>query len=202
VFFPIHHLWFATDCGNADEANPAFLSLFAGTESGTGRRRGDEIVRMYDALRPSLLGYLVGLGLLREEAEDVVQETFLRLLRSIEEVQDEEHLRPWIFRVAHNLTVDQFRSGRYRADANSVELSTLHEVLSYPGLSPEESAIKQEQWRIARQAIERLTPQQKYVVLLRAEGLRYREIGEVLNLSTTRVGEIVQRALVRLAGGE
>jgi RNA polymerase sigma-70 factor (ECF subfamily) len=202
VFLPIHHLRFATDGGNADEARPAYLSLFANVESGTGRKRGDEIVSMYDTLRVSLLGYLVGLGLVREEAEDVVQETFLRLLRNLEEVKDEEHLRPWIFRVAHNITVDQFRSARRRADANSVELSTLHEELSYTGLSPEESAIKQEQWRIARQAIERLTPQQKYVVLLRAEGLRYREIGEVLNLSTTRVGELVQRALVRLAGGE
>jgi RNA polymerase sigma-70 factor (ECF subfamily) len=202
VLFPIHHFGFASDGGNADEARPAFLSLFADTESETKHRRGNEIVRMYDTLRPSLLGYLVGLGLGREEAEDVVQEAFLRLLRNAEEVQDEEHLRPWIFRVAHNLTVDQFRSGRYRADANSVDLSSLHEVLSYPGLSPEESAIKQEQWRLAREAIERLTPQQKYVVLLRTEGLRYREIGEVLNLSTTRVGELVQRALVRLAGGE
>ena len=202
MLLPVHHLWFATDGGNANEATPAILSLFANTESGTMRKRGDEIVRMYDTLRPSLLGYLVGLGLVREEAEDVVQETFLRLLRSLEEVQGEEHLRSWIFRVAHNLTVDQFRSGRYRAAANSVEFSALQEELSYPGLSPEESAIKQDQWRIARLAIDRLTPQQKYVVLLRAEGLRYREIGEVLGLSTTRIAELVQRALVRLAGGE
>lgn len=201
--FPILQLWFATDGGNANPAAPALLNLFANTKSGTTHNRGDEIVRMYDALRPSLLGYVVGLGLVREEAEDVVQETFLRLLRDPDrEQRDEEHLRPWIFRVAHNLAVDQFRSGRHRANANAVELSTLHEVLSFPGLSPEESAIRQEQWRIARQTIDRLTPQQKYVVLLRAEGLRYREIGEVLGLSTTRIAELVQRALVRLAGAQ
>ena len=201
MLFPIHHLWFAADGGNADQATPAFLSLSGATESGT-LKRGKDIVEVYDALRPSLLAYLVGLGLVRYEAEDVVQDTFLRLIRYLEEHHDEEHLRPWIFRVAHNLTIDQFRSGRYRAAESGVEASSLHEVLPYAGLNPEENAIRQEQWRMARQAIARLTPQQRYAVLLRSEGLRYREIGEVLGMGTKRVAELIQRALVRLAGDQ
>jgi DNA-directed RNA polymerase specialized sigma24 family protein len=46
----------------------------------------------------------------------------------------------------------------------------------------------------------RLTQLQRYAVLLRAEGLRYREISEVLGVSTQRVIELVQRALARLSG--
>jgi DNA-directed RNA polymerase specialized sigma24 family protein len=55
---------------------------------------------------------------------------------------------------------------------------------------------------MAQQAIARLTPQQRYAVLLRSEGLRYREIGEVLGMGTKRVAELIQRALVRLAGDQ
>jgi RNA polymerase sigma-70 factor (ECF subfamily) len=165
-------------------------------------KQGEDIVEVYDELRPSLLAYLVGLGLVREEAEDVIQDSFLRLIRHLEEHHDEQHLRPWLFRVAHNLTVDQFRSGRYRAAESAVDVSSLENALSCGGLGPEETAIQSQQWHLAQEAIERLTPQQKYAVLLRSEGLRYREIATVLGIGTKRAAELVQRALVRLAGGQ
>jgi len=198
---PVLQLLFASD-GTRESVSLTSVSLLANAKLSTMKGRSEEIVRVYDALRVSLLGYLVGVGLTREEAEDVVQETFLRLLRASHEERDEEHLRSWVFRVAHNIAIDQFRSGRHRATLNAVELSTIEEALPYSGLSPEERAIRQEQWRLARQAIDRLTTSQRYVVLLRAEGLRYREIGEVLNLTTPRVAELAQRALIRLAGGQ
>ena len=46
----------------------------------------------------------------REDAEDVTQETFLRLVRTGPEFQDEEHCRAWLFRVALNCAGDLFRS--------------------------------------------------------------------------------------------
>jgi RNA polymerase sigma-70 factor (ECF subfamily) len=67
-------------------------------------------------------------------------------------------------------------------------------------LSPEELVIRKEELSRVQAAMSRLTQQQRYAVLLRAEGLRYREISEVLGVSTQRVIELVQRALARLSG--
>ena len=93
---------------------PGMLGIVASSERGTAKRSND-IVDLYDTLRPSLLAYLSGLGLGKNEAEDVVQESFLRLLSNLSEEQNEHQLRAWIFRVAHNISIDYFRSAAPQA---------------------------------------------------------------------------------------
>jgi RNA polymerase sigma-70 factor (ECF subfamily) len=175
------------------------VSLFVHSEHGVSKRR-NQVARLYDEIRPSLMAYLSGLGLSVDEAEDVIQECFLRLVRHLANKRDEENLRGWLFRVAHNLTMDLFRNGkRYRAESVAEDDSAAFEVAD-TSLSPEEVVIKREELRRVRAAMGRLTEQQRYAVLLRAEGLRYREISAVLGMPTQRIGELVQRALARLAG--
>ena len=140
------------------------------------------------------------MGLSVEEAEDVIQESFLRLLRHLANKRDAENLRGWLFRVAHNLTMDLFRAGkRYLSESMDDESSPVLGIAD-TSLGPEELAIKGDELRRIWAAMERLTQPQRQAVLLRAEGLRYREISDVLGISTQRVGELVQRALARLAG--
>lgn len=199
LFLHIPQLLFA---GGGDRDHTVSL-YFTASDAGAGASRQDGgLVALYDALRPSLLAYLIGMGLLKEEAEDVIQDAFLRLMGRSDLPFEEQQVRPWIFRVAHNLAVDHFRSGHYRTTTSSEEVLSLQHGPRDKGLNPEESLLKNEQWRIAQQAISRLTPQQKYAVLLRSEGLVYREIAEVLGVGTKRAAELVQRALVRLAGGQ
>jgi RNA polymerase sigma-70 factor (ECF subfamily) len=199
LLFPI--LRFTVDGLPDGTALPGYVSLFVHSEHGESKRR-NQVVTLYDETRPSLIAYLSGLGLSIDEAEDVIQESFLRLVRHLARERDQVNLRGWLFRVAHNLTMDLFRAER-RFVAESVdEESTSSPILEIAdtSLSPEEVAIKQEELRRVWAAMERLTEQQRYAVLLRAEGLRYREIGAVLGMGTQRVGELVQRALARLAG--
>lgn len=161
-----------------------------------------DFVALYDLLRPSLLGYLAGLGLVREEAEDVIQESFLRLLAQDDAPSHGNHLRAWLFRVAHNLAMDRFRSSTYRTALSGVDVADLDQELLDGSLGPEELAIQKQQWETARQAIDKLTEKQKHAILLRSEGLRYREISNVLGVSVKRVSELIQRALVRIAGDQ
>jgi RNA polymerase sigma-70 factor (ECF subfamily) len=154
---------------------------------------------LYDQLRPSLLTYLGGLGLTLNESEDVIHDSFVRLFDHLDTNQDAKNLRGWLFRVSHNLAMDLFRAGRkiHQPDAEGVNFL---ELLVDTSFSPEEHAIKNEEIRRVASALGRLTPQQRSAVLLRAEELRYREIAAVLGVSTKRVAELVQRALVLLAG--
>jgi RNA polymerase sigma-70 factor (ECF subfamily) len=199
VYFSSSILRFAADGPPDGTALPGYVSLFVHSEHGVSKRRS-QVARLYDEIRPSLMAYLSGLGLSVDEAEDVIQDCFLQLVRHLANMRDEENLRGWLFRVAHNLTMDLFRNGkRYRAESVADDDSAAFEVAD-TSLSPEEVVIKREELRRVSAAMERLTEQQRYAVLLRAEGLRYREISAVLGMPTQRIGELVQRALARLAG--
>lgn len=201
MFLRLPILQFATDGPSYPKALPGYVSLFVHTDQGGPKRKG-QIGELYDELRPSLMAYLSGLGLSVEEAEDVIQESFLRLVRHRASQREDENLRGWLFRVAHNLTMDRLRSGsRFLPDGidEDADDSPVLQIAD-TSLSPEEVAIRREELRRVWAAMSRLTAQQRHAVLLRAEGLRYREIAVVLELSTQRVGELVQRALARLAG--
>lgn len=163
------------------------------------RRRANEL---YDSLRPSLYGYLGALGMTRDQAEDVIQETFLRFLRYRWPESTEESQRGWVFRVAHNLSMDVHRFQR-RWSMNrhdDTRVVRLHRV--DPGPSPEQQLLLEEQLRRVQNAFAGLIPKHRQCVLLRAEGLRYREIAEILGVSVQRVCEVVQRSITILEGHE
>ena len=61
-----------------------------------------EATTLYRELRKPLLRYLVCLGLSSDEAQDVVQDTFLSLHRHLTAGGSQENIRSWLFRVAHN----------------------------------------------------------------------------------------------------
>lgn len=193
--FAGHRVAFA---GPESDDSLAPMSLFARTDQPQPTRE-TQVMDLYDRLRPSLLTYLGGLGLTLNQAEDVIHDSFVLLFDHLSANNNDENLRGWLFRVAHNEAMDLFREGQriQHADAEAVDL--LATVID-TSFSPEERAIRNDELRRLRVALSRLTPQQRSAVLLRAEDLRYREIGDVLGISVKRVSELIQRALARLAG--
>lgn len=185
--------------GSSDNLPMLVMGLSASIDHGGSKMR-KSIVDLYDSLRPGLSAYLISLGLSRSQAEDVVHDTFLKLIEHLTNTNDEQDLRGWVFRVAHNLAINLHQSAYHRLSdyIGGDELSLGR--LADSSLSPEELVLKKEELHRVQTAMSRLTQQQRYAVLLRAEGLRYREISEVLGVSTQRVTELVQRALERLAG--
>lgn len=158
------------------------------------------VTELYDHLRPSLHSYLCSLGLRYDHSEDVIQETFLRLLRHVVEEGGGENLRAWIFRVAHNLSMDFHRSEKRWFRGDDTERPVLRDRAD-PAPNPEQKIILDERMRRFEDAFAQLTPKQRHCVLLRAEGLRYREIALVLRVSVQRVGELMQRAISLLEVG-
>jgi RNA polymerase sigma-70 factor (ECF subfamily) len=157
-----------------------------------------EIVELYDRLRPSLYQYLICLGLKPQESDDIIQEAFLRFYRFQLGGGSIDNPRSWLFRVAHNLCQDLYRSERYLvSDANAeVTLATIERP--DPSLNPEELYLQKEQLLRLDLAMSQLTERQLQFVHLRAEGLRYREIAEVLGTTVSTVNETLRRAIVRI----
>jgi RNA polymerase sigma-70 factor, ECF subfamily len=160
------------------------------------------VVDLYDQLQPLLLAHLRGLGLTREDAEDVTHESFLRLLRHLLEARADENLRGWVFRVAYNLSMDVHRSNRHYQQGLHLEMgcgSLNSQDAADPDPSPEDVVIRDERFHRLQKAVLQLTVQQRNCLLLRAEGLRYREIALRLGISVQRVAKLLERSTSHLA---
>jgi RNA polymerase sigma-70 factor, ECF subfamily len=154
-----------------------------------------EATTLYRELRKPLLRYLVCLGLSSDEAQDVVQDAFLGLHRHLSAGGAKDNIRSWVFRVAHNQARNHQKSygRRFGAPLDPQMDSASHDA------TPERVMLEKEKFGRLEKAIRGLAEAERECLLLRAEGLRYREIGEVLGIATSTVADTVARAIKKLA---
>ncbi len=124
-------------------------------------------------------------------AEDVTQETFLRLYKHQDSITDNEMLRPWLIRVAINVAKNTIR-GNIRAntrDENYVK-ETMETSVSSVEVDYEEYSGVNEIYRALNSIKEPL----RSCLILKQQGLSYREIATSLDLNETSIGTYVARA--------
>ena len=161
------------------------------------KRQTEDIVALYDDLRPSLFGYLICLGLMPQEADDIIQDTFVQLFRFLRGGGRVNNARSWLFHVARNLSVNlQKRERRLISVSEEEPLPSVAGTQTV--LGPEEVYVRNERLRLLAAAISQLPERQRECLHLRAEGLRYREIAEVIGTTASAVSESLRRAIVRL----
>jgi RNA polymerase sigma-70 factor, ECF subfamily len=153
-----------------------------------------EVTALYGELRKPLLRYLICLGLSQDEAQDVVQESFLGLHRHLAAGGARDNIRGWVFRVAHNQARNR-QSSYHRRFAEPLDPETLD---VYDQRTPEKMVLDKERLRRLDEAIRSLTESERECLLLRAAGLRFREIGETLGIGTSTVGDTLERAIRKL----
>ena len=152
------------------------------------------VTDLYAAARMGVFRYLLTLGLDTGRAQDVAQEAFIRLLATVRDGKTIENPKSWVYRVAHNLAIDaleqQSRVGPYpEAAADTWESS---------GKGAEQDLMERQRLEGFQKAVGQLSRQQRLCLELRAEGLRYREIADVLQIRTSTVGEFLRRAIQTL----
>lgn len=124
----------------------------------------------------------------REDAEDVVQETFLKLLRHLELGGDRTNLRGWLFTVAAHAARDrQRRRGRW------IPWRPEHDRAVEAARLPDEDG----RLRAARETLRRLTPRDRLLLALRAHDLSYKDIAAVTGIRAASVGQLLARAAAR-----
>lgn len=131
----------------------------------------------------------------REEAEDLAQETFLRLHRSprVWEGANEPALRAWLFQVVTHLAYNSARGQGRRQRREDA-------VFAAPGGTPGGEAdpadvAEQSERRLAvRRALLKLPQRQAQLLLLRHAGLSYKELAETLQVAPGSVGTLLARA--------
>lgn len=156
-----------------------------------------EVIELFDEFRDRLFRYVLTFGLPVQDCEEVIQETFLALFQHLTRGKSRRNLRGWLFRVAHNLALKMRMRSRRDAHASDDEQSTF-DALMDPEPNPEhqfETAQTRERLLAAYRA---LPEQDRRCLTLRAEGLRYREIAGVLDMSLGAVSISLARSLTRL----
>jgi RNA polymerase sigma-70 factor (ECF subfamily) len=169
------------------------LDLVA-NRSETGGRTDEEVVALFAQFRTRILRYLLCLGLNVQDGEEVVQEVFLLLFRHLQENRSRENLRGWLFRVAHNLGLKRRVESRKTngEDRENVPLA------ADTAPSPEEQLLMKQQQKQLLAVLNALPAQDRSCLYLRAEGLRYREIAEILGISLGSVSRSLAMAVKRL----
>ena len=156
------------------------------------------IVQLFDQLHQPVQRYVRWIGLSEADADEVAQETFLRLVEHLRAGRDDEHLRAWVYRVAHNLTVNLMKSRRLADAVDDHRWNALAETYPDPGLGPEEQLLRRERFTRLAAGLGSLSAQQRECVYLRSEGFKYREIADILAVAVPTVGESLRRAIRKL----
>ncbi len=161
-----------------------------------------ELGRFEDVVLPHLnAAYRLARGLLRNhaDADDVVQEAFLRALRYFGGFRGEgaSQGRAWVLAIVRNTAFTWRR--RHRADASVTEFDeTIHSEAA-AGEHPGSELARRDSRETLAQALDRLPPDLREVILLREiEGLSYKEIGDVVDVPIGTVMSRLSRARKRL----
>ena len=158
----------------------------------------EQIVRHYSVMIFSLAARLVG----PTDAEDIVQETFLRAYHGLEKFRGESSLKTWLFAIALNRararhgTLARMRQlfvTSRRSAPGEEPYSAIDDAVD-PAATPEENALKRQTRTRLRGAIQILPPEFRTAVILRdLEGLSYQEVADVLSIPIGTVRSRIAR---------
>jgi RNA polymerase sigma-70 factor, ECF subfamily len=124
-------------------------------------------------------------------ASDVVQEVFISLFNRFNNGQEILHLNTWLYRAAINKSIDHLRKQK--------RFRSLESLKVYSMSTADEDIIDNRETRAAiNNAISRLKPGEKSLVVLYSEGLSYRDISRVTGTKFSSVGKMLSRTLEKL----
>jgi RNA polymerase sigma-70 factor, ECF subfamily len=180
------------------ESNVVPIPRLAEVKSASPSAVQEQVVRLFDDVRIPLLRYLSAFPLNLSDSEDVIQEAFLSLFQQLERGKTHPNLRGWLFRAAHNLALKRRMHSRKDLE-NTGSYTELEPLIIDPGLNPEDQvAFNQTQRRLM--AVVRALPEpHRWCLYLRAEGLRYREIAEIVGMSLGAISLSLERSLALIA---
>jgi RNA polymerase sigma-70 factor, ECF subfamily len=160
----------------------------------------EELVRRYQGRLLAIFHNMLGS---REQAEDLVQEVFLRIFRARHTYVPDAKFSTWLFTIAHNVAKNAKRTKARRRevtvvgdDSGALSTNPLEQMAqAASGLMPTRQLDRLERAEMVRLAMETLNERQRLAVLLsKFEGMSYADIGSAMGLSTPAIKSLLTRA--------
>jgi len=167
-------------------------------QASSGPSSPETIEELFVALESALLSYSLRLVGERGLAEDIVQETFMRLHANFAEVREP---RRWVYRTAHNLALNQRRATDKIVPLDPGEWESIpHLETSDPLPLPDEQIARLEGIGLVRLSLESLDERSRELIRLKFhENLSYKEISIRTNLTVGHVGYLLHHAIKAVA---
>ncbi len=139
-----------------------------------------------------------------EDAKDISQEVFLKAYRNIRNFDERSRFSTWLYRITTNTCIDELRK-RQKKPSLSIEEEMDGEEggmlrqIAAAGDTPEESLLRTEQKSEILQALNKLSPEHRTIVVFRdVQGLSYEEIAEILEIGLGTVKSRISRGRAQL----
>ncbi len=129
----------------------------------------------------------------RHEAEDIVQDVFMKLYVEFCDQRAVEYPKTWLYRVATNTCINAVSR---RREFCAIDSQAVHSLTNDENVTGQLEA--GEQRKMIHQALSRLENQERIIIVLYSEGLSYKEIAEVSGMKFTSVGKTISRTLDKL----
>ena len=156
---------------------------------------GDEeaFLQLYQSTDRTIYSFILSILKNSQDAEEIMQETYMKIWTSASSYQSKGKLLAWIFTIARNLCYMKFREQKYRSDLSLDDLAGNEQ--GEPCSKIEDAADKV----VLKAALEILKEEEREIVLLHAAaGLKHREIAEALGMPLATVLSKYNRAIKKL----
>ena len=161
--------------------------------------RGDEYAfeTLYYRYRQNLYGFLNNMTRDRCVADEIFEDTWLKVINNISKYRDDGKFSAWLFRVARNHFYDRCRRKKTLCEVEFDEV-ILDETITSTCPEPDRSISAEELGRYIQQGLDGLPDEQKEVFLLRQQDFSFKEISEMQNCSINTALSRMQYALKTL----
>lgn len=157
-----------------------------------------DIETVFSIRRPEVIRFLLSLGVDAVQAEDITQEVFLRALDQSEDTKPIRNLFGWLLVCAKNLAINQYRRLR-REELGSPDQWRIWEATISDGIPGQEVQIlQQERYQKLLCIFRSLSKQEQQCLVLRAQGVPFREIATSLNVPLRTAANITTDAISKL----
>ena len=158
----------------------------------------DKISFLVEEYEVALVRYANSILKDHEQARDVVQDTFIKLIKALQEKKEIQNEKSWLYRVCHNSALDYLRKIKRRQEKNEeVMLSTSESEINE---APDKQLNRKEDKEFVNESLNRLSEREQQILNLKIkDGLSYKEIAAELDLTVNNVGFILHRTMKKLS---
>lgn len=158
----------------------------------------EDFHQLYECYSAPVYKFILGMTGNESEAEDITQETFIKVFYKLKELKDPGHFKYWLYRIARNEVYQRYRQLKRRG-----EVSIDNEEIGYyeflpddkDGYDPEQRVISRELDSVVRNAVLELKPKYRDVFILAVqERMSYEEISQITGKSVVAVKTHLYRA--------
>ncbi len=130
----------------------------------------------------------------KDDAKDVIQDTFIKAYENIQSFDAERTFSPWIYRIAHNEFVNAIKKTKARRTTFTIDFDTLFPHLTAPDTA-DSAALERDMKETVERHLAEIDPKYREpLVLYYIEGMDYREISEIMQIPISTVGVRLARA--------